>query len=140
MTQSPFRRLADGEPFFYALLLEKRPWRSDEEILGPSPTYRDQFMSLYPDDYQHIIDQQQLGRHTKELSLVQLYDEIITAIVEAIDISISDIVASQLRNLRPTRLLQAAYEDNAFDPVLHMGNDQFDAYSTIMQAINHRRS
>ena len=97
-------------------------------------------MSLYPDDYQHIIDRQQLGRHTKELSLAQLYDEIITMIIETIDISISDIVASQLRNLRPSQLLQAAYEDDAFDPVLHMGDDQYDAYSTIMQAISHRRS
>ena len=140
VTRSPFQWLADGEPFFYALLLEKRPWRSDEEILSPSPTYRDQFMSLYPDDYQHIIDRQQLGRHTKELSLVHLYDEIVTTIVEAIDISISNIVASQLRNLRPSQLLQAAYEDDAFDPVLHMGDNQYDAYSTIMQAINHRRS
>jgi len=140
VTRSFFRRLADGEPFFYALLLEKRAWRSDREILGPSSTYRDQFMSLYPDDYQHIIDQQQLGCHIRELSLAQLYDEIVTIIIEIIDIRISDIVVSQLHNLRPCRLLQAAYEDNAYDPVLHMGDDQYDAYCTIMHAVNHRRS
>ena len=140
VTRSPFRRLADGEPFFYALLLEKRPWRSDQEILGPSLTYRDRFMCLYPEQYRDIIDRQQLGRHTRELSLTLLYDEIVTMIVETIDISINDIVACQLRNLRPSRLLHAVYQDDEYDPVLHMGQDQYEAYSMIMDAINHRRS
>ena len=97
-------------------------------------------MSLYPNDYQHIIDRRQLGRHTKELSLAQLYNEIITMIIETINISISDIVTSQLHNLHPSQLLQAAYEDDGFDPILHMGDDQYDAYSTIMQASNHHHS
>jgi hypothetical protein len=58
ITRSPFRHLADGEPFFYSLLLEKRSWRSEQQILGDHLSYRDHFMSLYPDEYRDIINQQ----------------------------------------------------------------------------------
>jgi Helitron helicase-like domain at N-terminus len=39
VTRSPFRRLADGESFFYASLLEKCAWRREEDILGDCRTY-----------------------------------------------------------------------------------------------------
>jgi hypothetical protein len=48
LTRSAFRRLADGEIFFYALLLEKGHWRQEEELIGDSASYRARFHQLFP--------------------------------------------------------------------------------------------
>jgi hypothetical protein len=85
--------------FFYALL-EKKSWRGDEEILGEHGDYRDRFMLLSSEEYEAILRQQQ-GRHEPEVSFSQAYDEIVTALMETINIDVQEIVAMQLRTMRP---------------------------------------
>jgi hypothetical protein len=91
-------------------------------------------MSLYPDEYNIIIKQQQLGQHGNQLSFILVYDKIVIVILETIDITLNDIVASQLRNLRPSPPFQSAHEDDTYDSILNMGQDQYDVYS-IMSTI-----
>jgi hypothetical protein len=143
ITRSPFRRLADGEPFFYAMLLEKRPWRGEEEILGGYGSYRDRFMALFPEEYEAVLRRQRLGRHESELRLSEAYEEIVTALMESINVDVQEIVAMQLRGLSPRRhgsMNTIMYEGgDEYDPVLHMGPDQYEVYSIVMNAVNQRR-
>jgi hypothetical protein len=143
ITRSPFRRLADGEPFFYAMLLEKRPWRGEEEILGAYGSYRDQFMALFPEEYEAVLRQQQLGRHESELRLSEAYEEIVMALIESINVDVQEIVATQLRSLSPRRCGSMNMIMNGggdeYDAVLHMGPDQYEVYSIVMNAVNRRR-
>src|SRR2546430_820340 len=100
-------------------------------------------MALYPEEYRDIQIRQQLGRHQNELSFTALYDEIVTAIVESINVDIRDIVADQINSLRPTRMIRYAYagtNDEPYDATLHMGDDQYETYSLIMNSIIHRHS
>ena len=97
-------------------------------------------MSLYPDEYRDIIDRQQLDHHENQLSLALVYDEIITTVLKTIDVTLNDIVTSQLHNLRPSSRFQVGYEEDTYDPVLHMGEDQYDVYSIILDTVNNRRS
>ena len=97
-------------------------------------------MSLYPREYQDIINHQQLGRHQNQLSLALIYDEIIAAVLDTINVTLNDIVATQLRNLRPSRTYQRDHEHETYDPVLHMDKDQYEVYSIIIDALNNRRS
>ena len=141
VTRSPFRRLADGEPFFYAMLLERGCWRSEEEIKGAHQSFKNRFLSLYPEEYRHIIMQQKLGRHQCQLSFAATYDEIVHAVVESIDRDVQDIVDLQLKNLRPTRKIENAHTDSeSYDATLHMGDDQYEVYSVVMNSVNQRRS
>lgn len=41
--QTPYKRLCDGEGFFFVQLLQSRSWRSDDEILGGAVSYQETF-------------------------------------------------------------------------------------------------
>ena len=55
LVRSEYRRLCDGESFFFQQLLFYCHWRSDDEILGASQSYRDRLLTLLPDLYQRVI-------------------------------------------------------------------------------------
>ena len=103
LTRSPFCRLADGEVFFYALLLEKGSWRREEELLLGVNTYRERFLTLYPDEYRELIIMQKVAEHTTQLHHVNLYNEIVQTIIEEFgreDMSLHDLIENQLESLK----------------------------------------
>jgi hypothetical protein len=95
-------------------------------------------MLLFPAEYQAVIHRQQLGRHESELLFTQIYDEIVTAIIERahLDGGIENLVRHQLNNMRPIPVHCFQNSNDHFDSILHMGRDQYQAYSTVMDAIN----
>ena len=127
LTRSPFRRPADAEAFFYSLLLEKRPWRSEDEILGGHQSYREHFIELYPEEYDVVIDQQCQGQHTHTLFHIALYEELLNAIIEQGPVDVQNVVTNQLRSLR--RLPHN--DDERYDATLHMSHDQYLAFSIL---------
>src|SRR5579859_5561794 len=132
LTRSPFRRLADGESFFYALLLEKGSWRREEELLLGVDTYRERFMTLYPDEYGEAIVMEKVAEHTTQLHHVNLYNEIVETIIEEFgreDMSLHNLIENQLQSLKRLSMRANTLED--YNPVLHMDDDQYNAYSTI---------
>lgn len=130
LTRSPFRRLADAEPFFYSLLLEKQLWRSKEEMLGGYHSYREHFIWLYPTEYDVVIEQQCQGQHSHELYHISLYEELLTAIVERGPLQAESIVINQLRALRRAPL-RDDLSNMQYDAALHMSHDQYLAFSML---------
>jgi len=131
LTRSPFHRLADGDPFFYALLLEKYHWRSEEEISGPHKDYRQQFLTLFPDEYADIIQSQKVAQHTYQLQYIALYDELVTAILENGPLQLQDVISSQLSSLRNSIPITLSSSNVVYDFTLHMGSDQYTAFSVL---------
>ena len=58
-------RISDGEPYFYQQLLRQRSWRSETEMYGSHQTYRDHYLSLFPE--------QRLEMHTESTARLQHY-------------------------------------------------------------------
>ena len=50
LTRARFLKLNDGELFVYYQLLRKRPWRSEEELLGLHTTYREHYLSMFSNE------------------------------------------------------------------------------------------
>jgi DNA replication protein DnaC len=140
LTRSPFRRLADGEAFFYALLLEKNSWRSEKEIHGRYQSYREHFIQLYPEEYEIVITQQRLAQHTHELQYVALYEELVNTIIEHGEKKLQKIISNQLTTLRRLPPRMSFSSDQRYDPTLHMGADQYLAFSTLSNALDQFRS
>jgi DNA replication protein DnaC len=130
LTRSPFRRLADAEAFFYSLLLEKHAWRSEDEILEDCHTYRERFIELYPGEYDVVIQEQCQGRHTYELYCVNLYEELLTAIVESGPVDVEHIITDQMKSLRRPPVQWDTSKDS-YDATLHMSEDQYVAFSIL---------
>jgi hypothetical protein len=100
LTRSPFHRLADAEAFFYSLLLEKHAWCSEDEILANCHTYQECFIELYPGEYDVVIQEQCQGRHTYELYCINVYEELLTAIVKSGPVNVEHIITDQMKSLR----------------------------------------
>jgi DNA replication protein DnaC len=132
LTRSPFRRLADAEAFFYSLLLEKHAWRSEEEILAEHHTYRERFIELYPDEYNVVIQEQCQGQHSHELYHINVYEELLTAIVENGPIEVEKVVTEQMRSLRCPPVPWNVSMDS-YDATLHMSEDQYLAFSILSE-------
>jgi PIF1-like helicase/Helitron helicase-like domain at N-terminus len=139
LTRSAFRRLADGESFFYAMLLEKGHWRAEEELSsgdGGTVTYRAKFIGMFPDEYTEIVANQKVAQHQAGLVFSELYDEIINAMLEQ-HAGLDDqgfwrqIVQTQIDQL--TRPTVSRGLTSHIDYALHMGADQYNAYSIITQ-------
>ena len=127
LTRSPFRRLADGESFFYALLLEKGSWRREEELLLGVDTYRERFMTLYPDEYGEVIAMEQVAEYTTQLHHVNLYNEIVETIIEEFgreDMSLRNLIETQFESLKRLSMRANTLED--YNPVLHMDHNQYN--------------
>lgn len=41
--------ISDSESYFYQQLLHQKSWRSETEMYGPYRTYRDHYLSLFPE-------------------------------------------------------------------------------------------
>lgn len=50
-------------------------------------------MALFPEEYEGVMRQQRQERHEMELRLSQAYEEIVTALVESINVDVQSIVA-----------------------------------------------
>ncbi|KAF8851063.1 hypothetical protein BDZ45DRAFT_767896 [Acephala macrosclerotiorum] len=102
-----YQRLRDGESFFFVHLLHHWPWRSDDEILGASGTYRERLFALDPTLFQHLLaghdEREQAGR----LAVGNEYLEMVQRIVEALLINIQDLISQQLEQLDTTTVLVA---------------------------------
>src|SRR3954465_10605745 len=57
-----FLKVTDGELYFYQLLLKSIPTRSENELKGNFSTYRDRYISMYPQMVEEI--QQNTQNHT----------------------------------------------------------------------------
>lgn len=134
LTRSSFRRLGDGDIFFYALLLEKHHWRSDDEILDDIGDYRQRFFNLYSDEYHQVIQTQMIAQHSHKLHHSILYDEIVTSLLEHHEIDVSEIIRIQLQVLQQSPHLSC--QQFQFDLIFHMGTDQYAVFSVLSSSFD----
>jgi hypothetical protein len=130
LIRGTFRRLCDGEPFFFVKLLELRPWRSDEEILSQADSYRTRLLTLYPELYATIITNQHEAANESRIATQSLYLEMVQFVTESIPRSIADIVCQQLLQLNIMNV-----SDVLGRAALDLKDDQYRAYIAITSNI-----
>jgi hypothetical protein len=134
IVRSPYRRLCDGEGFFFVQLLYHHAWRSDDEILGGFPTYRERLFALDPGLYDQVLQGQQEAAHTGYLALGQEYLEMVQRVCEAAPINVRNMMSRQLDQLNTMTVPGVA--DGA---ALGLRGDQYTCYNTITQTISASR-
>ncbi|CAG8630223.1 6032_t:CDS:2, partial [Paraglomus occultum] len=50
----------DNEPYFYQQLLRQRSWRSEAELRGPYESYREHYLSLFPEQRSEMLTESTL--------------------------------------------------------------------------------
>lgn len=110
----------------------------EEEILDDSKDYRERFFNLYPEEYQNIIQNQKIAHHSHELRYNALYDEIITSLLKHHEIDVSEIISIQLQCLH--RAPQLSWQQFEFDPMLHIGPDQYAIFSILSSSFEQLRN
>ena len=98
-------RIAEGEPYFYQLLLRLHSWRSESEIRGDYPSYRDHYLALHPQETEAMRNelnnylQQRLAEHFSHFE--DLLDSLLIQL-NTLPTSISDIIRLQMTILYRT--------------------------------------
>ena len=130
LIRSSYRRLCDGESFFFVHLLHHCPWRSDEEILGDFGTYRERLFALDPAPFQRLLtghDERELAGH---LAVGTEYLEMVQRIAEALPVNTQNLVSRQLEQLNSMTvpgLMDAA--------AVTLHGEQYTCYATITRNI-----
>ena len=79
-----------------------------------------------------------IAQHSHELRHSVLYDEIVTSLLEHHEIGVSEIIQIQLQALqRSPRLSSRQFQ---FDPMLHMGADQYAVFSVLSSSFDQLRN
>jgi len=125
-----FLKIEDGELYFYQQLLLNVPARHESDYkIGPNGTYREKFLSLYPNflaDLQNQVANTHQSRltHLNDQFIVML-DRLLHSISNHIPTTLSDIIKIQMNNLK---LLPHIFPQTV---MLDLPTDQYQALSTI---------
>ena len=124
-----FLKVTDGELYFYQLLLQSIPTRSENELKGIYSTYRDRYTSMYP----HMVEeiQQSTQNNTEQimqtmnLRYSEILDRLLSNLENVISQDISEILRNQLDFLKilPPILPQ--------DAIYQLPPDQYYIISTL---------
>jgi hypothetical protein len=134
LVRSSYRRLCDGESFFFVHLLHHWTWRSDDDILGGFNTYREHLFALDPSIFQRLLIGHDEREYTGWLAVRNVYSEMVQRIAEALPINIQDLVSRQLHQLNSMTvpgLLDAA--------TVALQGEQYTCYATVTQNIQASR-
>jgi hypothetical protein len=134
LVRSEYRRLCDGESFFFQQLLFYCHWRSDREILGASQSYRDRLLTILPDLYQRVIAGQEETATTAALAVGREYLEMVQRIAQSTPVNVNLMVSTQLRQLNAMKL--SSLDDGA---TLALQGDQYNSYTIITRTIQSSR-
>jgi len=105
LTRVRHMKITDGDPYFYQLLLQKHAWRSESEISGNYPSYRDHYLAIHPDETEAMTNEiaNYLEQHSSEhhAHFQDLLDNLIINL-HSVPTSISDIIRMQMNILYHT--------------------------------------
>jgi hypothetical protein len=134
LLQSSYRRLSDGEVFFFVQLLDRYRWRSDKEILGAASTYRDRLFSLDPALYHQILQGQDLREQASRIAIGREYLEMVQRVAESVPVNVQEMVSQQLQQLNAMTVPGLA--DAA---AVSLCGDQYTCYVKVTQNIQASR-
>ncbi|KAK9444150.1 DNA helicase PIF1, ATP-dependent [Metarhizium brunneum] len=134
LIRTSYRRLCDGEVFFYVQLLYRYHWRSDDEIIANSATYRERLFELDPVLYDAALRGHADRVEHGNLALGREYCEMVQRVAGATPPNVHDMVSEQLRQLNTMSVPGLA--DAAS---LTLKGDQYQCYSTVTQNISASR-
>jgi len=132
--RSSYRRLCDGESFFFIHLLYQYHWRSDQEILGGFTTYRERLFTLNPNLYDRVLRGQEEMAQAGHLALGREYLEMVQRVAETAPINAQHMISEQLRQLNTMTVPGIA--DAA---AVNLRGDQYNCYTAITQNISASR-
>ena len=130
LIRSAYRRLCDGESFFFIHLLHHWPWRSDAEILGGMDTYRDRLFDLNPTLFQRLLTGHDERQQTARTAVGREYLEMVQRVTELMPVDVQDLVNRQLEQLNSMTV--PGVTDAA---AIALQGDQYEAYTTVTQNI-----
>jgi hypothetical protein len=129
LIRTSYRRLCDGESFFFIHFLHQCAWRSDAEIIGGMGTYREGLFTLDPNHFDRLLtghDERRTGR----MVIGEEYLEMLQRIAEVLPMDIQDLVTRQLQQLNSMKV--PGLMDTA---AVTLQGDQYAAYTTITENI-----
>jgi hypothetical protein len=120
--------IAEGEPYFYQLLLRSHPWRNESDIRANYTTYRDHYLALNPQERQAM--QNELNTYIQQRSAEHFshFEDLLDSLLmqlNTLPTSISDIIRMQMTILyrTPPILPQTIISD--------LPSDQFQALDCL---------
>ena len=134
LVQSNYRRLCDGESFFFVQLLYRYHWRTDDEIRGGVESYRGRLLALDPALYAQVLQGQDEREQAARLTIGNEYLEMVERIAEATPPNLQEIVAQQLMQLNC--MIVPGLADAA---AISLQGDQYRVYATVTQNIQASR-
>lgn len=104
LTRMRRTHINNGEPYFYQLLLRTNPWRSEDELLGSKSTYREHYLSLYPDETEAMKNETSAYLAHREAELLSSFDELLdrffTLLSSNVNLTIQQLLKIQLTALQ----------------------------------------
>ncbi len=124
-----FLKITDGELYFYQLLLNNIPVRSESELKGTYSTYRNHYISMHP----HMVEelQQNTQNHTEQVRQIMnlRYSEILDRLLSNLENVISENITTILRNqLDSLKILPPILPQDA---IYQLPPDQYYVMSTL---------
>src|SRR5215204_4906012 len=126
LIRTAYRRLCDGEAFFFTKLLYCSSWRSDEEITGGFPTYREHLFTKYPDIYHDILTTQSEGTHNTKTRASEEYLDLVARLAQIDGILRSEVIELQLKAMQVN-----IYGNPHQTAGIHLRDDQYIAYTIL---------
>jgi ABC-type glutathione transport system ATPase component len=134
LVQSNYRRLCDGESFFFTQLLYRYHWRSDDEIRGDAESYRARLLALDPTLYEQVLQGQDEREQAARLTIGNEYLEMVERIAEATPPNLQEMITRQLEQLNCMTV--PGLTDAA---AISLQGDQYQAYTIVTQNIQASR-
>lgn len=98
-------RIAEGDPYFYQLLLRSHPWRSESAIRGNHATYRDHYLTLHPEETEAMRNELTTYLAQRSAERFSHFEDLINSLftrLNTLPTSISDIIRLQMTILYRT--------------------------------------
>lgn len=129
-TRHRFLKIHDGELYFYQKLLYSIPTRCESDLKsGPTGTYREKFLSLFPDFLNELQNQVAITTQSRTTRLNVLFgemlDRLLSSLRDELPANIHDIIHLQLESLK---ILPYILPETA---MLELPQDQYRTLSTI---------
>jgi hypothetical protein len=135
LVRSAYRRLCDGESFFFVHLLRNYNWRSDDEIKGGAETYRERLLTLDPTLFERVMAGHELREQESHIAFGREYLEMVEAVADTTPLNVQDIVSTQLSQLNSMTIW-----DLGDVAALTLQGDQYECYTTVTQNIQASRN
>ena len=128
-----FLKVQDGEQFFYQQLLLTLPCRSEKDLLGGYKTYREHYLSLYPNFsnalHAHLVTSAQNHKHLMQMQFDQAMVYLLETLKDVMSSHIQNILQVQLNSLKqvPSILPHTA--------MLDLPDEQYRVLNTITTSL-----